>query len=296
MELKELMVREKKELTENQSKFILIHNNILNAGAMITNSVISLSKNLKVMRDEKLYLEIDCESFEDYAERICGLKRSQAYKYIQILEQLGEEFVQSTGQIGIEKLTLLAKLPEEEKQIIIEQVNVEDVSVNELKKEIEQLKDINNSQQSQIEDFESDKQKLIDEHLDKVKELDKQIVSLKNQVKKLKTDSTKIVQSTGQNEELEKLKLKIEELEKDISSKENLIKSNAHSIEIYQQRVESMQKQLDINNSNELVEFKLKFNELQNILCDLSNLLSKVPEDKKENCKKALKKVVEIYA
>lgn len=84
MDINEIMMSEEKELTESQAKFVLIHNNILNAGAMITNSVISLSKNLKVMRDEKLYLEADCANFEDYAEKICGLKRRQAYKYIQV--------------------------------------------------------------------------------------------------------------------------------------------------------------------------------------------------------------------
>lgn len=54
MDINEIMIKEEKELTESQAKFVLIHNNILNAGAMITNSVLSLSKNLIVLKKMKI--------------------------------------------------------------------------------------------------------------------------------------------------------------------------------------------------------------------------------------------------
>ena len=43
----------------------------------------------------------------------------------------------------------------------------------------------------------------------------------------------------------------------------------------------------------ELLEFKLKFDELQQNIYAINNLISRIPEDKRENCKLALKKVVE---
>lgn len=295
MEINEIMIKEETELTENQAKFVMVHNNILNAGAMITNSIISLSKNLKVMRDEKLYLEADCETFEDYAEKICGLKRSQAYKYIQILEKLGEEFVHSSGQIGITKLTMLSSLPEEERKTVIETVNVEDSSVNELKSKIDEITKKSEKEKANFVEKENG-------YKYSIAALEKELTRLKDELEKKSTQVDKKVSSSGQNakvslneqnEEVEKLQEKISKLEKEIESNKNIEKIHQKTLSNYQTRVETLQKQLEINNSQELIEFKLKFDELQQNILTIKHLLSKVPEDKRENCKLALKKVVE---
>lgn len=291
MDINEIMIKEEKELTESQAKFVLIHNNILNAGAMITNSVISLSKNLKVMRDEKLYLEADCETFEDYAEKICGLKRSQAYKYIQVLEQLGEEFVHSSGQIGITKLTMLSSLPEEERQAVIETVNIEDSSVTELKNKIEEITKKSDKEKENFKNKEQSYKYSIAELENELTKLKDELTKKSTRVDKLEDD--KKVSSSGQNEELQKLKEKIKKLEEEKLSQENIVKMHEQSLNKMQDRCENLQKQLEINNSTELVEFKLKFDELQQNIYALNNLISRVPEDKREKCKLAIKKVVE---
>ena len=291
MDINEIMIKEEKELTENQAKFVLIHNNILNAGAMITNSVISLSKNLKVMRDEKLYIEADCETFEDYAEKICGLKRSQAYKYIQVLEQLGEEFVHSSGQIGITKLTMLSSLPEEERQAVIETVNIEDSSVTELKNKIEEITKKSDKEKENFKNKEQSYKYSIAELENELTKLKDELTKKSTRVDKLEDD--KKVSSSGQNEELQKLKEKIKKLEEEKLSQENIAKMHERSLNKMQDRCENLQKQLEINNSTELVEFKLKFDELQQNIYALNNLISRVPEDKREKCKLAIKKVVE---
>ena len=108
-----------------------------------------------------------------------------------------------------------------------------------------------------------------------------------------KLEDDKKVSSSGQNEELQKLKEKIKKLEEEKLSQENIAKMHEQSLNKMQDRCENLQKQLEINNSTELVEFKLKFDELQQNICALNNLISRVPEDKRENCKLAIKKVVE---
>ena len=291
MDINEIMIKEEKELTESQAKFVLIHNNILNAGAMITNSVILLSKNLKVMRDEKLYLEADCETFEDYAEKICGLKRSQAYKYIQVIEKLGEDFVHSSGRIGITKLTLLSSLPEEERQTVIETVNIENSSVTELKSEIEKLTKKNIECENKFKDKENG-------YKYSIAELENELTKLKDALNKKSTQmdnltEEKKVSLSGQTKELEKLKEKIKKLEEEKLSQENISRMHEQSLTRMRDKCENLKKQLEINNSTELVEFKLKFDELQQNIFAINQLLSRVPEDKKENCIKALKKVVE---
>lgn len=280
MNINEIMKVEKNSLTEDQLKFVLIHNNILTAGSTITNGVITLAKNLKIMRDEKLYLQADCLSFEAYAETICGLKRSQAYSYIQVLEKLGEDFVQSTGQIGITKLTMLSSLPEDDRKTIIETVNVEDSSVAKLKSEIEKLTQKNNSD--------------LEKYNVKEKDYKKSIVDLEQKISKLKEELHKQSSLDNQNKEIEKLQNQIKMLESEKKSQENISKMHQSILTHLQNKCENLQKQIEINSSAELVEFKLKFNELQQNILFLKQLIFKLPEEKQQNCKNALKKVAEL--
>lgn len=260
----------KNDLTENQLRFLDTHNNILNAGTQITNNLIVLSKNLKQMRDDKLYLEANIDSFEDYAEKICGLKRAQAYAYIQVLERLGEDFVQLTGQIGITKLLELSKLDEEDKELIVNKVDLQDTTVADLKKEIAVLK------QEKVQIL--DKQKsFADENkknADKISRLNKQIETLKNSNKEIQ-----VVENEETVRALEDAKIELDSLKEQYSKRESLILS--------------LEKKLSINQSVELVEFKLLFEELQQTITKINQVLKKLPEDKILGCKNALKKVGE---
>jgi len=102
-------------------------------------SLYEVCKGLKEMRDGKLYKELGYQNFEDYTENEVGIKRRQAYNYIQIATGLPTDFVQSTAQIGIEKLALLAKLDEPTREAVTETVDVESVTVKELRNEINRI-------------------------------------------------------------------------------------------------------------------------------------------------------------
>lgn len=278
------------ELSPKQSEFLQIHNRIMDCGRNIVNGIIELSKNLKYMRDEKLYIEAEFETFEDYAEKVCGLKRSQAYSYIQILERLGEEFVQSTGQIGITKLTLLSSLPEEERKVVVNSVNIEDSTVIELKNKIAELNDKS--------------KKNIVEHEKEVDALNASISELQSEIERLKQESlnissqaseVEIVQSTGQNEfeKMDKLEKELKDLKSLLKEEKQKAKLSKESFEYLKKEYETLQKQVVINNSTELLEFKLKFNDFQKYICDLNSLLKRLPADKQDGCKNAIKKVLE---
>lgn len=282
MNINELIIKEEKDLTLEQQKFITIHNNILNAGAMITNSIISLSKNLKVMRDEKLYLEADCKTFEEYAEVICGLKRSQAYSYIQVLERLGEDFVQSTGQIGITKLTMLSSLPEKEKEQIIETTNLEEISVKELKDKIDLLQKANDKYLENIE--------LKDEEIQRKKE---KINILNKQIVELEKKSKEIVQSTGQTKNSD-YEDKIKKLKEELKINKEQLEASKEQLKINAETIGKLKKEKDLNSNTQLIEFKMLFDEVQTKILKLKELINNLPEDKKEGCKQALKKVGEL--
>ena len=111
------------------------------------------------MSSEKLYKELGYQNFAEYCESEVGIKRFQGAKYAKIGETLCGENVKSTihfENLGTEKLYLLAKLDEPEREEIQQNVNVEDVSVKELKAEIEKLKDDNNKIRSAKISMESD--------------------------------------------------------------------------------------------------------------------------------------------
>lgn len=116
---------------------------IANAQAAQT-SLYEVCKGLKKMRDGKLYKELGYKNFEEYCETEVGISRKQCYKYIAIVERLGDDFVAPGRQnLGVKKLYLLSTLSEDERQEIKERVEVEDVTTRQLKAEIDKLKDEN---------------------------------------------------------------------------------------------------------------------------------------------------------
>ena len=141
MNINELVIKTDNELNAVEKEFLKNHQAIISAGVLIQNGFVELAKSLKNIRDNKLFLAIDCQSFEDYTEKVIGIKKTQAYKYIQVLENLGEEFSTRVEKVGITKLALISTLQEELKEKVIDKNDLEEISVSELKEQIRKLKD-----------------------------------------------------------------------------------------------------------------------------------------------------------
>lgn len=108
--------------------------------SVIEENYYAVCKNMKEMRDGKLYKELGYQNFEDCCNAEFGITRMQTYKYIRIAENLSEDFVNSSLQIGTTKLSLLAMLDEPTREAVTETVDVENTTVKELKAEINKLK------------------------------------------------------------------------------------------------------------------------------------------------------------
>lgn len=200
---------------------------------MAQQNLYEVCKGLKEMRDGKLYKELGYNSFDDYTENEVGLSRFMAYKYAAIADMKNVESIQ---QIGVTKLALLAKLDEPQREEIQETVNVEEVSVKELKAEIDKLKDAqkgykerqdkllqkNKDLVKELEDSEACRDKLsadLDESRDTVSSLEKQIEELENKPVDVYENTAKI------NE----LKAKISEMEVENTAKIARIQSECQS-------------------------------------------------------------------
>lgn len=126
-------------VSDDYTRAVTLTRSIIANAQAAQQSLYEVCKGLKEMRDGKLYKELGYQNFEDYTENEVGIKRRQAYNYIQIATGLPTDFVQSTAQIGIEKLALLAKLDEPTRNEVTETVDVESVTVKELKAQISAL-------------------------------------------------------------------------------------------------------------------------------------------------------------
>ena len=97
-------------LSEEQNEALNLHYEIIAKGNLAASAMVDFCQNLKRMRDERKYLLLGHETFEEYVEQDVGIKQRQAYTYISALESLGEKYLQSNANLGISKLGMLAAL------------------------------------------------------------------------------------------------------------------------------------------------------------------------------------------
>ena len=126
-------------VSEDYTRAVTLTRSIIANAQAAQQSLYEVCKGLKEMRDGKLYKELGYQNFEDYTENEVGIKRRQAHNYILIAENMSAENVQSIAQIGSTKLTMLAMLDEPTREAVTETVDVESVTVRELRNEINRI-------------------------------------------------------------------------------------------------------------------------------------------------------------
>lgn len=116
------------------------HSRIMANGQIAAQALAQVCSDLKTMRDDKLYLEMGYETFDDYVQDAVGLKKRQAYAYIAAYERLGANFIEEHAAAGITKLELISQIDSVEREELLEAHDMEDTSVRELKELVEQYK------------------------------------------------------------------------------------------------------------------------------------------------------------
>ena len=118
-----------------------IHNRICDNFAIVEKTLYEICVDLKSIRDNKHYKTLGYNTFEQYCLENFNIKRSQVYSYISIAENLSNDFVQSTGQIGVQKLYCLSRLTDEERSELIQTTDIENTPVKEVEKKAKEIKD-----------------------------------------------------------------------------------------------------------------------------------------------------------
>lgn len=303
-------------ITPETAAAIEIHNNIISSMKDAASAMVSLCESLKRMRDTKGYESLGFENFEDYTEKACGIKKRQAYNYIQTYERLGSSFLQSNAQLGITKLQLLTEVCAVDRADFVEDNDLENMPVSEVKKlvakskdqgeQIDLLEDQLKSAFDEIKELrdrpvdvavqqptEAELQKMVDERTADIQkkyaadekalkaEFKQKLAAAKDKAqKKADTEKQKAV-SEARTAAIEEAKAEFEDKIK------NAEQEKAAALK----KAEQMAARLDKNADADLVKASLYFTEAQKQLESFSASLNKIKESDPDKADK-LKQVV----
>lgn len=126
--------------SERQDRAAKLTQQIIANGKIAASSMIEMGRDLKTVRDERLFTELGFESFEEYCEKKCGIGKRHGYNFIQIYEKFGEEKLKQLQQLGITKLLEIAKLDDEDAEDLMQHNDVNSLSVRELSAKVEEYR------------------------------------------------------------------------------------------------------------------------------------------------------------
>ena len=240
-------------LTEQRKTAIELNQKIILTAQLAQKNLYDMCVMLKQMRDDKLYKELGYSNFGEYCEQAVGMKRSNAYNYIAIIEKV--ENVQSIGQIGMTKLSLLASLSEIQQEEIQQTVNLEETSVRELKAECDRLKAANKKAESNLKSLQTelDNEKKSNEELMSLRfEKERAEMQLKRTREELDAANDKITSlenkpaeieiAIQEDEEGKIAKTRVKELEQQLSETKS---SHANALETQKQQYQSQINELE---------------------------------------------------
>lgn len=183
------------------------------------NTLFAIGRDLKTMRDEKLYIQMGHKTFADYCNEKADVKQRQAYNYIRCYEIYGERLNSELANIENTKLIYAAMLDTGDREQLIESGELDNMSANEVKKYAQELKsrtaqitlelDEKTKELSRYEKMQNDFDKLKSE-LNALKAIEKQqkerMESLEKQNEELSKRPVDVAVEKPSKAELEKIK------------------------------------------------------------------------------------------
>lgn len=299
-------------MSEAQTEAVKLHQSIMLNAELAANSIVAMCRDLKTMRDRRLYEELGCSEFGEYTEKLVGIKARQAYTYISTYEKLGDTVLQSNANLGITKLSMIAQLNSEDRVEMLESGKADDMTVSELKRLVEENK--NQGEQISMLTAEIEQLKQNEESSEESSEFEETITQLKSQleeknalVDKLEKDLEKnqkqmpdITDKKAIEEKIKNKLLKKAEAEKEraysegeksaqaaANQKIDLLNSQIEAAKLHSQELE---KQLALSDSAS-AEAKVYISAIQSDFNALMSVISEMNEEQAEKFKGAVKKL-----
>ena len=237
------------ELNRSYSKALELHNKILVSAQLAQNNLWEMCSGLKEMRDGKLYKELGYQNFEEYCEKEHGFSRSNAHKYISIVEKINLENVSPVKHFGLRKLYLLSTLSESEQEKITAENNVESMTVRQLEAEIRELKEKNAALKLDLGELAEEHERTCEQATADSKTISglRQNISALNQtIEELEARPIEVAVAEP-SDEVRQLKLTIKNLEKTTEDQLNALQDNHLETEMKLRRenAEKLRQQAD---------------------------------------------------
>lgn len=307
---------------------LTLHQQIITNGTIAANALYEMCRCLKQMRDDKLYTALGYDDFGTYCEEKANIKARQAYSYIKTYEDLGKDFLQSNANLGITKLELLTHVNPLDRAEFMENTDVGEMSVSELKAEIDRLQRENGEKGEQLSMLEErvqeadSKAEQITELMDALNEMTDKNNSLENELEELRNAPKEVAVAEPDPEEINKrvseaIAKNDKKHKKELTALEAKIKeyesSTANIKDGYEKKLQALSEKLDsektaaddrikaleeqLKNVGEadaaLIEFKFYFSEVQETLKKFVGVLGRVEdEEKREKFRGAAEKFI----
>lgn len=282
--------------TERQDRAAQLTQRIMANGKIAASSMIDMGRDLKAVRDERLFTEMGYENFEEYCEKKIGIGKRHGYNFIQIYEKFGEEKLGQLQQLGITKLLEIAKLDDEDADDLMQNNDVNALSVRELSAKVDEYRNKFEQLTLQLEE-EKSKNAESSSLESQVEELRKQLEAAHQANEDMESGALNAEkrfeeQKAALLKEKEVLSEQIRELESRPTEKAEISEEERNAL-IQQGRDEMCKKKdEDWSNAVELAkktvtrETTKKFTEEINSLKTLNDELRKVADGAKESTKK----------
>lgn len=184
------------ELSAEYIKAAELDRRIKTSAQLAQQSLYDMCMGFKEMRDSRLYKQLGYSDFGEYCEQETGFSRMNVYNYIRVAEKLPQDFVNSSLQIGVKKLTLLAKLSDEERTELAENIDLESTTVKELKAKIDILQ--NERDRAMKSNAEASHQVFMADK--KVLEMKNKVTQLEAEIKELESRPIEVAVETDSKE------------------------------------------------------------------------------------------------
>ena len=292
--------------TERQDRAAQLTQRIMANGKIAASSMIEMGRDLKTVRDERLFTEMGYENFEEYCEKKIGIGKRHGYNFIQIYEKFGEEKLGQLQQLGITKLLEIAKLDDEDADDLMQNNDVNALSVRELSAKVDEYRNKFEQLTLQLEE-EKSKNAESDSLESQVEELRKQLEAARQANENMKSGAHNAEkrfeeQKAALLKEKEALSEQIKELESRPTEKAEISEEERNAL--IQQGRDEMCKEKDEDWSN-VVELarktatrntEKKFTEEISSRKILNDELRKVADGAKESTKKYKDEVEKLKA
>lgn len=292
--------------SERQKKALELTSRITARYEIVRQYLLEIARDLTVVKEEKLFVEMGVKDFEEYCDQIAGFGSRQGYNFIKIYKRFGEEKLSVLQHLGSTKLTDMADLDSQDFEDLMSKYDVEVLSTRELRRAVNEYKN-KYEQLTLLFDEEKSRNAESASLESQVEELKKQLEAAREENEDLQSGALNAEkyfedQKDAMLKEKEALSEKIKELESRPAEKAEISEAERAALiqqgrdEMCKEKDESWGAAVELARKTATRNTEKKFTEEIDSLKTLNDELRKVADGAKESTKKYKDEVEKLKA